>query len=52
MPREIVIRNGASFRFRDYDLPPLGLQDVRIRAAFAAPKHGTEAHAIASGANG
>lgn len=52
MPREIVTRDGASFRFRNYDLPPLGAQDVRIKTTFAAPKHGTETHAIAGGGNG
>ena len=46
MPREIVTLDGSSFRFRDYELPPPGPQDVRARIAFAAPKHGTESHAI------
>lgn len=50
MPREIVTRDGATFRFRDYDLPPLGPQDVRVRTGFAAPKHGTEAHALTGSA--
>ncbi len=46
MPREIVTVDGSSFSFREYELPPLGAQDVRVRVAFAAPKHGTEAHVI------
>lgn len=46
MPREIVTQDGTSFRFRDYELPPLGPRDVRIRVDFAAPKHGTETHSI------
>jgi len=46
MPREIVTQDGTSFRFREYELPPLGPRDVRIRVEFAAPKHGTEAHSI------
>ena len=46
MPREIVTVDGSSFRFRDYELPPPGPQDVRVRVSFAAPKHGTEVHII------
>lgn len=52
MPREIVTRDGTTFRFRDYELPPLGPRDVRVKATFAAPKHGTETHAIAGGGGG
>lgn len=51
MPREIVTRDGATFRFRDYDLPSLGPQDVRVRTTFASPKHGTETHAFADAAS-
>ena len=52
MPREVVTGNGDAFHFRDYILPPIGPNDVRVRTTFAAPKHGTETHAIAGGANG
>jgi threonine dehydrogenase-like Zn-dependent dehydrogenase len=47
MPREIVTTDGRSFRFREYELAPLGTSEVRVRVSFAAPKHGTEAHLIA-----
>ena len=46
MPREIVTTDGSSFRFRDYDLPPPGARDVRVKTIFAAPKHGTESHSM------
>lgn len=46
MQREIVTRDGSSFEYRDYELPPPGPGEVRVRVEFAAPKHGTEAHAI------
>lgn len=46
MSREIVTVDGSRFRFREYELPPLGERDVRVRVTFAAPKHGTEVHAI------
>ena len=46
MPHEIVTSDGSSFRFREYEPPPLGERDVRVRVTFAAPKHGTEVHAI------
>src|SRR5205085_11141582 len=32
------------FMIRDYDLPPLGPEDVQVRIELAAPKHGTESH--------
>ena len=32
------------FVIRDYDLPPLGPEDVQVRIELAAPKHGTESH--------
>lgn len=46
MPRKIVTQDGATFLFRDYELPPLGPRDVRVQVAFAAPKHGTETQSI------
>jgi threonine dehydrogenase-like Zn-dependent dehydrogenase len=50
MPRKIVTKDGTSFVFREFDLPPLGPRDVRLRVAFAAPKHGTEAKGITDNA--
>jgi threonine dehydrogenase-like Zn-dependent dehydrogenase len=46
MPREIVTSDGRSFRYREYDLPPLEPDQVRVRVEFAAPKHGTEGHLL------
>jgi threonine dehydrogenase-like Zn-dependent dehydrogenase len=46
MPREIVTKDGSSFWFRGYELPPLGPKDVRVKVEFASPKHGTELHLI------
>ena len=42
MPRKIVTHDGQTFEFRDYELPVLGPNDVRVQVEFAAPKHGTE----------
>ena len=42
MPRRIVTRDGSSFEIRDYELPPVEADGVRVRVEFAAPKHGTE----------
>lgn len=50
MPREIVTRDKSAFRFREYDLPPLALKQVRVQVQFAAPKHGTELHALTGSA--
>src|SRR6266542_2211209 len=46
MPREIVTLDGSSFHYHEYALPPPEGSEVRLRVEFAAPKHGTEAHAI------
>lgn len=46
MPLEIVSTDGQSFRYREFDLPELGPNDVRVQVDFAAPKHGTELHAL------
>nr|MDQ2733348.1 zinc-binding alcohol dehydrogenase [Armatimonadota bacterium] len=50
MPQEIVTTDGSSFRYRSYELPPLGPRDVRVQVEFAAPKHGTESHALTGSA--
>lgn len=50
MTREIVTFNGSEFRFRPQTIPALGPSDVRVRVTFAAPKHGTEVHAITGSA--
>jgi threonine dehydrogenase-like Zn-dependent dehydrogenase len=49
MPRRLVTSDGTTFQIRDYELPPLGAADVRVRVRFAAPKHGTEAHVLVGG---
>ena len=46
MPLEIASTDGQTFRYREYELPELGPGDVRVRVEFAAPKHGTELHAL------
>ncbi len=46
MPRAIVTDDGVVYRFVEYDLPEPGGDEVRIRVEFAAPKHGTEMHAM------
>lgn len=47
MPREIVALPGAQqFRHREYELPPLGDEELRVHVTFAAPKHGTELHSL------
>jgi threonine dehydrogenase-like Zn-dependent dehydrogenase len=50
MPREIVTTDGSAFLFRDYTPAALRDTDVRVRVTFAAPKHGTEVHAITGSA--
>lgn len=46
MPRRIVTTDGLTYYVREYDLAPLGPGDARVEVEFAAPKHGTESHAI------
>ena len=46
MPRAIVADEMGGFRFVEYDLPEPHGDEVRIRVEFAAPKHGTEMHAL------
>lgn len=46
MPRRVVTVDGTSFLIREYDLPPLAANEVRVQVEFAAPKHGTETHLI------
>jgi threonine dehydrogenase-like Zn-dependent dehydrogenase len=50
MPRRIVTRDGKTYRFVEYELPPLGPRDVRVQVEFAAPKHGTESQIIGGSA--
>jgi len=50
MPLELVTTDGRSFRYREYELPDPGPDEVRVQVEFAAPKHGTEAHALAGSA--
>jgi threonine dehydrogenase-like Zn-dependent dehydrogenase len=49
--QEIITTDGSTFHFRDYLLPELGAHDVRVCVTFAAPKHGTEVHAITGSAH-
>lgn len=46
MPRKLTTCDGSTFAFRDYMLPPVAGDQVRVRVEFAAPKHGTEKHSI------
>ena len=46
MPLEVVSTDGRTFRYREYVLPALAPNDVRVRVEFAAPKHGTELHSL------
>jgi threonine dehydrogenase-like Zn-dependent dehydrogenase len=50
MPRRLVTQDATSFAFRNYELPLLNAHDIRVRVAFAAPKHGTESHVIGGSA--
>ncbi len=42
MPRELIAVAPRTPVLREYDEPPLGPTQIRIRTEFAAPKHGTE----------
>jgi len=42
MPRELVAIAPRTPVLRDYDEPPLGPSQIRIRTELASPKHGTE----------
>ncbi|MBA2278205.1 MAG: zinc-binding alcohol dehydrogenase [Chloroflexia bacterium] len=42
MPRELIAIAPRTPAFREYDEPPLGARDIRIRTELASPKHGTE----------
>lgn len=46
MPRRIVTEDGTRFWIIDFELPPLKADEIRVRVAFAAPKHGTESQVI------
>jgi threonine dehydrogenase-like Zn-dependent dehydrogenase len=43
MPRELIAVSTGRIEFRDYEEPPLGPSQVRVRTDHAAAKHGTEA---------
>ncbi len=47
MPKGIVTTDGREFAFREYALPDLEPNQVRVKVEFASPKHGTEGHAFA-----
>src|SRR6187431_2044592 len=42
MPRELVAIAPREPIIREYEEPPLGPRQIRIRTEFASPKHGTE----------
>lgn len=46
MPLELIATDASTFSLREYELPGMGSQDVRVRVEYASPKHGTEAHAL------
>ena len=48
MPRELVAVAPRTPEIREYDDPPLGERQIRIRSEFASPKHGTELHGYRS----
>jgi len=47
MPRRIVTEDGTRFWIAEIEMPPLKANEIRVRVAFAAPKHGTESQLIA-----
>jgi len=42
MPRELIAVAPRTPELREYQEPPLGPRQIRIRTEFASPKHGTE----------
>ncbi|HKG29395.1 MAG TPA: alcohol dehydrogenase catalytic domain-containing protein, partial [Thermomicrobiales bacterium] len=42
MPRELVAIAPREAIIREYEEPPLGPRQIRIKTEFASPKHGTE----------
>src|SRR5829696_3887264 len=42
MPRELIAVAPRTPELREYQEPPLGPGQIRIRTEFASPKHGTE----------
>jgi threonine dehydrogenase-like Zn-dependent dehydrogenase len=50
MPRRIVTEDGTRFWITEVELPPLQANEIRVRVAFAAPKHGTESQLITGSA--
>lgn len=52
MPKRIVTTDGSTFWIEEFSLPPLEPNEVRVKPSLAAPKHGTEGHALAGSAFG
>ena len=42
MPRELIAVAPRTPVLREYEEPPLGARQIRVRTEFASPKHGTE----------
>lgn len=42
MPRELIATAPGQVAFREYESPPLGAEQIRVRSQFGAAKHGTE----------
>src|SRR5262245_35620054 len=42
MPRELIAAAPRTPELREYEEPPLGARQIRVRTEFASPKHGTE----------
>ena len=42
MPRELIATAPRTPELREYEEPPLGPTQIRIKTEFASPKHGTE----------
>ncbi|MGH2560856.1 MAG: alcohol dehydrogenase, partial [Thermomicrobiales bacterium] len=42
MPRELVAVAPRTPVLQEYEEPPLGERQIRVRTEFASPKHGTE----------
>lgn len=44
MPREIIGKDPLTLAVAEYALAPLKANEIRVKAEYAAPKHGTELH--------
>ena len=51
MPKELIATGPGQTPLREYEEPPLGDAQIRIRSEFAAPKHGTESHGFSGDAS-